>query len=119
MTATNRPSVLLYARQLTALLTANPLITFSAIILLYALSVRYFTPLRKIPGPFLGSLTRLWKVKSILYSRQELVYIDLHKKYGIYFFSGPDLGTCHINFQCKANLCVLVRMKSVSQTQKR
>lgn len=50
--------------------------------ILYLIHVRYNSPLSDIPGPFLASLTRLWKVKTILTARQELVFLDLHKKHG-------------------------------------
>lgn len=51
-------------------------------ILCYFSNVRYRTPLVEIPGPFVASLSRVWKVLKILGARQELVMIDLHKKHG-------------------------------------
>ena len=53
-----------------------------ASVVIYGFLTRYGTPLRKVPGPFWGSITRLWRVSMILRQRQELVMIDLHKKYG-------------------------------------
>lgn len=58
------------------------ILSLLAIFLFYLIHVRYNTHLRTIPGPFLASLTRLWKVKTILTARQELVLLDLHRKYG-------------------------------------
>ncbi|KAK5255321.1 hypothetical protein LTS06_000342 [Exophiala xenobiotica] len=43
---------------------------------------RYASPLRQIPGPFLASCTRLWKVLSTYSGHTEWDYIALHQKYG-------------------------------------
>jgi hypothetical protein len=43
---------------------------------------RYASPLRKYPGPFLASFTRLWKVYSTATGRTHLQHIELHRKYG-------------------------------------
>ncbi|KAJ2903621.1 hypothetical protein MKZ38_009564 [Zalerion maritima] len=43
---------------------------------------RYASPLRKYPGPFLASFTRLWKVLSTYSGRTHLKHIELHLKYG-------------------------------------
>lgn len=43
---------------------------------------RYASPLRHIPGPFLASFTRLWKVWSVYSGHTELDNIAIHKKYG-------------------------------------
>ncbi|KAK3956653.1 cytochrome P450 [Pseudoneurospora amorphoporcata] len=43
---------------------------------------RYASPLRKYPGPFLASCSRLWKVLSTARGRTHLDHIDLHRKYG-------------------------------------
>ncbi|KAK5382251.1 hypothetical protein LTR20_006117 [Exophiala xenobiotica] len=46
------------------------------------LSARYLNPLRKIPGPWLASVTKLWKVHKTLQERMERENIRLHQKYG-------------------------------------
>jgi cytochrome P450 len=45
---------------------------------------RYFHPLHHIPGPFLGSISSLWFlwVGVLNNDRQDLLLVDLHKKYG-------------------------------------
>ncbi|KAJ9602591.1 hypothetical protein H2200_012784 [Cladophialophora chaetospira] len=43
---------------------------------------RYFHPLAKYPGPFICSVTRLWKVWSVYQGHTELDFIDLHRRYG-------------------------------------
>ncbi|KUJ24373.1 cytochrome P450 [Mollisia scopiformis] len=50
--------------------------------LLWIILTREATPLRKIPGPFLASITRLWIVQKQRSFQRPLVDIDLHKKYG-------------------------------------
>ncbi len=63
-------------------LVKHPFLSLFGVVALYIAYVRYSTPLRKIPGPFFGSLTRLWKVTTILTERQEVKMMDLHRKYG-------------------------------------
>ncbi|KAJ2989667.1 hypothetical protein NUW58_g3357 [Xylaria curta] len=43
---------------------------------------RYASPLRSIPGPFLASCSRAWKIKSTMSENTHWEHIDLHKKYG-------------------------------------
>jgi hypothetical protein len=43
---------------------------------------RYFHPLANYPGPFICSVTRLWKVWSVYKGHTELDFIDLHRRYG-------------------------------------
>ena len=52
------------------------------LLLVRILSKRYLSPLRKYPGPFLASFSRLWKVRSVASGRTHLEHIDLHRKYG-------------------------------------
>jgi hypothetical protein len=86
MAAQNKAVLLLAWHQVSSFLRAYPFLTIVAIFLLYCINVRYNTPLRCIPGPFLASLTRLWKVSTILNTRQELVIMELHKKHGLSSF---------------------------------
>jgi hypothetical protein len=50
--------------------------------LFYLLYTRYATPLRKIPGPWLASLTKLWLVQKTRSFDRHNVDIALRKKYG-------------------------------------
>lgn len=43
---------------------------------------RYFSPLSSYPGPFLASLTRLWKVWVVSKGQTQHEFIQLHRKYG-------------------------------------
>jgi hypothetical protein len=43
---------------------------------------RYASPLRKYPGPFLASFSRLWKVLSTASGHTHLDHVALHEKYG-------------------------------------
>ncbi|KAM7195486.1 Pisatin demethylase [Rhypophila sp. PSN 637] len=43
---------------------------------------RYASPLRKYPGPFLASFSRLWIFISTTRGQTHLDHIELHKKYG-------------------------------------
>jgi hypothetical protein len=46
------------------------------------LYLRYASPLRKYPGPFLASGSRAWKVWSVYSGHTELDHIAIHQKYG-------------------------------------
>lgn len=50
--------------------------------LLRAIIRRYWTPLRDIPGPFLGSFSSLWQVYQLWKGHTEEEIISLHKKHG-------------------------------------
>ncbi|KAI1313235.1 cytochrome P450 [Xylaria venustula] len=51
---------------------------------------RYASPLRSIPGPFLASCTRLWKLKSTISENTQWEHLDLHRKYGPVVRIGPS-----------------------------
>ncbi|KAK4943316.1 hypothetical protein LTR10_017159 [Elasticomyces elasticus] len=48
----------------------------------YSLYIRYATSLRKVPGPFFASFTRLWKLQKTLRGDFEWTNIELHRRYG-------------------------------------
>ncbi|KAI1419717.1 cytochrome P450 [Xylaria sp. FL1777] len=51
---------------------------------------RYASPLRSIPGPFLASCTRLWKIRSTISENTQWEHVDLHRKYGPVVRIGPN-----------------------------
>ena len=51
-------------------------------VIVFGSNTRYNTPLRKVPGPFVASFTRLWKISRILYHQQHEDYMELHQKFG-------------------------------------
>jgi hypothetical protein len=57
-------------------------VTIPTLIVLRALYRKYASPLRKYPGPWLASMTRLWKVISTASTHTHLEHIELHRKYG-------------------------------------
>lgn len=59
-----------------------PLITILWLIILRFLVRRYLSPLRKYPGPFIASGTRLWAAYSTYLGHTEQDYIALHNRYG-------------------------------------
>ena len=65
-------------------------IVLAFLALMYMLYVRYATPLRKIPGPFLASITKLWVVQQTRGLNRHLVDIDLRKKYGTMVRVAPN-----------------------------
>ncbi|KAI3316965.1 cytochrome P450 [Xylariaceae sp. AK1471] len=51
---------------------------------------RYASPLRSLPGPFLASCTRLWKIRSTISENTQWEHVDLHRKYGPVIRIGPN-----------------------------
>ncbi|KAI0424370.1 cytochrome P450 [Xylaria sp. FL1042] len=51
---------------------------------------RYASPLRSIPGPFLASCTRLWKIRSTVSENTQWEHVELHRKYGPVVRIGPN-----------------------------
>lgn len=64
------------------LVAAHWIVLAVSLLVTRVLYKRYASPLRKYPGPFLASFSRLWKVYSTATGRTHLQHIDLHKKYG-------------------------------------
>lgn len=71
-------------------LMAHWTVIIPAILLVRALYRRYASPLRKYPGPWLASISRLWKVLSTASSQTHLDHIELHEKYGPIVRIAPD-----------------------------
>jgi len=57
----------------------------------YIFSQRYLTPLRKIPGPFFASWTRLPRIFAVTIGKPHEWELKLHRKYGRIVRTGPDL----------------------------
>lgn len=64
------------------LVAAHWILAVVSLVVTRALYKRYASPLRKYPGPFLASFSRLWKVYSTATGRTHLQHIELHRKYG-------------------------------------
>jgi hypothetical protein len=67
-------------------------IIFSIFLILsgYIVYQRYFSPLAKVPGPFLASFTNLWWLCVVLKRQQHLDSIRLHEQYGPLVRLGPN-----------------------------
>lgn len=58
--------------------------------ILYLVYTREGTPLRKIPGPFLASITKLWIVNKQRSFKRPEVDIGLHEEYGTIVRVAPN-----------------------------
>ena len=61
------------------------------VILVYIVYIRYFTGLRRIPGPFIASFSNLWKLRAAVQEDLSQQNIALHKKYGLLVRIGPNM----------------------------
>lgn len=60
------------------------------LVVAYLVYVRQGTPLRKVPGPFLASISKAWIVKKQLGLQRPLVDLELHRRYGSVVRVAPD-----------------------------
>jgi hypothetical protein len=58
-------------------------LTFLAFFVGRLLYKRYGSSLRSVPGPFIASVTPLWKLRQMYKGDFEKTHIALHRKYGI------------------------------------
>ncbi|EXJ89630.1 hypothetical protein A1O3_02697 [Capronia epimyces CBS 606.96] len=65
-----------------AFVKAHFLLVAFSLIIGRGLYRRYVSPIRDVPGPFLASCSRLWKLWSTYSGHTELDHIALHRKYG-------------------------------------
>jgi hypothetical protein len=56
----------------------------------YIVYMRCLHPLAKYPGPFLASLTNLWKAITMYQGQQEHIILSLHEKHGAIVRIGPN-----------------------------
>ncbi|PNS18959.1 Isotrichodermin C-15 hydroxylase [Sphaceloma murrayae] len=56
----------------------------------YVVSQRYLHRLSRYPGPFLASLSPLWKLWHVKVGDYEQVLIDLHRRHGVFVRVGPN-----------------------------
>ena len=61
-----------------------------AAVLLRLIYLRYLTPYRDIPGPFLATLSPLWKLGGALNGTLHKDITDIHRKYGAIVRIAPD-----------------------------
>ena len=53
-----------------------------AYVLFYVVYERFFSPYRRIPGPFLAKFTRLWEVYQMATDLPDQVLLRLHAEHG-------------------------------------
>ncbi|KAL7622225.1 hypothetical protein AAE478_007728 [Parahypoxylon ruwenzoriense] len=61
-----------------------------SVILAWLVKNRYHNGLNKYPGPFLASLSDLWRLRDVYGQRPELTHQKLHAKYGDVVRLGPN-----------------------------
>src|SRR5438034_1101078 len=67
------------------------LIVLFCVFIVTSLSLRCYTKLRHVPGPFLASLTNIPRVNWVLTNRAHDIHIALHRKYGNLVRFGPNM----------------------------
>ena len=59
------------------------IILLATVVSLAKWAVNWFiSPLRKVPGPQIASLTDIWRLRNALSGREEVINLELHEKYG-------------------------------------
>jgi hypothetical protein len=82
--------------------------TALTLFLVYLIRTRYFHGLNKIPGPFLASVTSLWKWDIVRREKMPFVNTQLHEKHGPLVRIGPN----HISASSAESIQVVHRSKS-------
>jgi hypothetical protein len=67
-----------------------PIIVLALLVILLFLYPRHLHPLAKFPGPFLASLTNLWKIYHIWKGDLEKVLLECHQTHGKIIRIGPN-----------------------------
>ncbi|KAI0190596.1 cytochrome P450 [Astrocystis sublimbata] len=78
------------------------------VFLLYLIRTRYYRGLNKIPGPFLASITSLWKLHVVWQEKMPFVNTELHEKHGPLVRIGPN----HISASSTESIQVVHRSRS-------
>ncbi|PVI01651.1 cytochrome P450 oxidoreductase [Periconia macrospinosa] len=69
-------------------ITAALILTLS--VLVYAIRTRYKSGLSRIPGPFIASISNLWKISAVYHGEIHTQQVKVHEKYGPVVRIGPN-----------------------------
>ncbi|KAI0010206.1 cytochrome P450 [Xylariaceae sp. FL0662B] len=86
----------------------DSLVTIILLVVVYFVRTRYYHGLNKIPGPFLASLTSLWKWNVVRSEKMPFLNTELHEKLGPLVRIGPN----HISASSPESIQVVHRSKS-------
>ncbi|KAI1173081.1 cytochrome P450 [Nemania sp. FL0916] len=78
------------------------------VLLLYLIRMRNYHGLNKIPGPFLASITNLWKWHIVWTEQMPFVNTKLHEKYGPLVRIGPN----HVSASSEESIQTIHRSRS-------
>ncbi|KAI1495958.1 cytochrome P450 [Biscogniauxia marginata] len=92
--------------------TVGYLFTFVALAVGYLVRAHYYHGLNKIPGPFLASLTSLWKWNVVRREQMPFVNTALHDKYGPLVRIGPN----HVSASSAESIQVIHRAKGFTKS---
>lgn len=68
----------------------NPYIALAFFVLIYFARIRYHNGLHKIPGPFLASISSMWKFNIVRCEKMPFVNTRLHEQFGPLVRIGPN-----------------------------
>src|SRR5579862_446833 len=71
-------------------ITQHYLLVISAVIFARLFYLRYLSPYRDIPGPFLATISPLWRLRAALNGTLNNDITECHRKYGPIFRIAPD-----------------------------
>lgn len=78
------------------------------LVIILLLRTHYYHGLNKIPGPFLASVTCLWKWNVVRQEKMPFVNTELHEKYGPLVRIGPN----HVSASSAESIHVVHRAKN-------
>jgi hypothetical protein len=74
----------------------------------YLVRTRYYHGLNKIPGPFLASITSLWKWNIVRQEKMPFINTELHEKHGPLVRIGPN----HVSASSAESIQVVHRSRT-------
>jgi hypothetical protein len=86
----------------------NAVATILILLFAYLVRTRYYHGLNKIPGPFLASITSLWKWHIVYQEKMPFKNTELHEKHGPLVRIGPN----HISASSAESIQVVHRSRS-------
>jgi len=87
---TSSSAILSLAAEIKDVIQSHYILVIFAAVLLRLVYLRYLSPYRDIPGPFLATISPLWKLRGALNGTLHTDITEIHRKYGTIVRIAPD-----------------------------
>jgi hypothetical protein len=87
---TSSSAILSLVADIKDVIQSHYILVIFAAVLLRLVYLRYLSPYRDIPGPFLATISPLWKLRGALNGTLHTDITEIHRKYGTIVRIAPD-----------------------------